>query len=439
MVGAVNKNNVLNNAIAQQTVKNSKDDVQKLVKYVGGEAIAQVPDTFTKATKDAVSGTLLFDGLPILNKIRLNKKTKGLGSEKFAQLDKKTFDNVRNLFKGEGKLSQRITDFVSNNTKIRNEFEAVGALNKAANKSTKAATKATKAVEKAAEKIAKAENGGLFSRLSANRAVKKAAKASAKAKNARYNFLKTKFTNTATEASKQSGKVATKLNKLGNMAKNGKFGKVGIGAEKVASKIGGGISKAGSKLGGFGKVLKSSGAGIMLVFSGVIEGLTEVVPTFKELGAKKGMKQAGKSAVKVAGDTAGFVVGNQVGTALGAAAGSALAGTKAGAAIGSVFPGYGTAIGAVVGCICGFLGSWVAGKVTKKITGKSEREKAKEAQEKQQADAIANNSKSLEQLKAEAALKIQQEYQTTGKISKDSEEALKILENLEKTNPYQVA
>ena len=37
--------------------------------------------------------------------------------------------------------------------------------------------------------------------------------------------------------------------------------------------------------------MKSSGAGFMIVFSGITETFTEVIPTFKELGKKKGMKQ----------------------------------------------------------------------------------------------------------------------------------------------------
>ena len=440
----------ISQAVANQANKDVKGDVQKLVKYVGGETLEQLPDTFTSATKDAVSGSLLFDGIPILSKFLSNKKAKGIGSEKFAQLDQRTFANVKNLFKGEGKLSQRVADFISNNTQIKNEFDAVGTLTKSANKSrkatakaVKAAEKAVKAAEKSAEKIAQAENGGLFSKLSAKRALNKTASKTAdlkiaaeKAKRARYNYLKTKYRSGAAEAGKTSSKLATKFGKLTNMAKHGKFGKVGQAAEKVVSKIGGGLGKVGSKLGSFGKILKSSGAGIMLVFSGIIEGATEVIPTFKELGAKKGMKQAGKSAIKVAGDTAGFVIGNQVGTALGAAAGAALAGTKVGAAIGSVVPGYGTAIGAVVGCICGFLGSWVAGKITKKITGKSEREKAKEEQQKAQATEISKNQKALDELKAITVQKIEEE-KATGKASKDSLIAQEALANIEKNNPFQ--
>ncbi len=375
----------------------NKSDVKKLIKYVGGEALTQAPDTFTTATKDAVSGTLLFDGLPFFKLFRNNKKVNGLGSEHLTKLDQRTFQNVKNLFKGEGKLSQRIADFVSNNTKIKSEFDAVGTMVKTAKKAEKATAKATKAVAKAAEK------GGFFSEVAAKKAAKKAAKAATKANAAKDALLTATGKTAAQEGAKATGKIAGKI---------------------------------GSKLGNFGKVLKSSGAGIMLAFSGIMECFMEVIPTFKELGAKKGMKQAGKSAVKVVGDTAGFIVGSQVGTAIGTAAGAALAGTKLGAAIGSVVPGLGTAIGAVVGCIGGFLGSWAIGKITKKITGKSEREKAKEEQQNIQAQQIANNKQSLEELKALTIQKIEEETATRGKASKDTLEALAALENLEQNNPF---
>ena len=139
-----------------------------------------------------------------------------------------------------------------------------------------------------------------------------------------------------------------------------------------------------SKFGKCGKFMKSSGAGFMLIFSGIAEGLTEVVPTFKELGFKKGIKQLGKSAVKVVGDTAGFIAGQAIGKTVGS-----IAGAKLGAVIGSVVPGVGTAIGAAAGFVCGLLGSFLAGKLTKSITGPSEREIAKEKQQDAESSEIA--------------------------------------------------
>ncbi len=152
------------------------------------------------------------------------------------------------------------------------------------------------------------------------------------------------------------------------VAKATKKGEVVTDAMKAATKAKP-IAKAAVETGKkgalkkFGGMLKNSGALFMLALSGIIEGVTEVYPTFKELGTEKGLKQLGKSSIKVVGDTVGYI---------GAA--------KIGSAIGSIIsPGVGTALGFVAG----FIGSYAAGKVTKAITGKSEREIAKEQEAKQ--------------------------------------------------------
>ena len=171
--------------------------------------------------------------------------------------------------------------------------------------------------------------------------------------------------------------------------------------------------------------MKSSGAGFMLVFSGLSEACTEVIPTFQELGTKKGLKQAVKSAIKVIGDTAGFIVGEQTGMALGSAIGTA------------IMPGIGTAVGAVCGFIGGFVGSFVAGKVTKAITGKTEREIAKEQSQQEQAKILETDTASLEELKKSVIAKIEQEA-ANGQLSEDSQIALQTLQNMENTNPFTV-
>ena len=168
-----------------------------------------------------------------------------------------------------------------------------------------------------------------------------------------------------------------------------------------------------------GKLMKSTGAGFMLVFSGIIEGITEVYPTFKELGVKKGIKQLGKSAVKVLGDTFGFIAGENLGVAAGTAIGTAIC------------PGIGSAIGAACGFLGGLLGSFAMGKVTKAITGKSEREIAKEQQENNQLNKIASDNTAINELKEAAKLKLQEEYSQTGTLSEDSKIALQTLQNLE--------
>ena len=223
-------------------------------------------------------------------------------------------------------------------------------------------------------------------------------------------------------------KAQYKLDKLKEkLAKNPASEKLKSAVSKATEKAVEAGIKNGSKLGKIGKFMKSSGAGMMLVFSGIAEAFSEVVPTFKELGAEKGLKQLGKSAIKVAGDTAGFIAGQQVGVALGTAIGTA------------IFPGVGTAIGAAVGFVGGLLGSFVAGKITKAITGPSEREIAKEEQYNQTAEEIANDNNQLQELKDAASLKIQQEAELNGgQLSEDALIALETLENLEdsSTNPF---
>lgn len=223
----------------------------------------------------------------------------------------------------------------------------------------------------------------------------------------------------AVKAQFKAEKAAAKL------AKKGAKTVVKETAEKAATKGAETAAKSAGKLSKFTKFMKSSGAGFMLVFSGIIEGVTEVIPTFKELGKEKGMKQIGKSAVKVAGDTVGFIAGQQAGVAIGTAIGTAIC------------PGIGSAIGAGVGFIGGLLGSWVMGKVTKAIVGKSEREIAKEKQDNKLANEINKDSKKIKDLKDTAIAKIQEEAAiNNGQLSEDAQIALETLENLEATNPF---
>ena len=176
-----------------------------------------------------------------------------------------------------------------------------------------------------------------------------------------------------------------------------------------------------SKVGSFFK----SSTGSMIIFSGVIELFSEVVPTFKELGAEKGMKQLGKSAVKVVGDALGFAGGNAAGVAIGTAIGTAIC------------PGIGTAIGSVCGFIGGLMGSWVMGKVTNKITGDSERTIAANKETEKSARKIAKDENSLDELKNSVIAKLEAEAAANnGQLSEDSLLAYEALQNLDATNPY---
>lgn len=365
MVNSVSSNNLLNTG--KTIASTNPNDVKNLTKYVNNQALKEVPDTFSSTMKSAGSSVLLFEGLPLVkfikNKLKLKNATINNGMKAIADSNKNALNN---LFKGEGKFSSKVLDFIKTANTNKAEFTEIKAYAKAENKAAKAASKAVKkAGTKAADKTAV-----------------KAAKAAE------------------------------------NAAKS---------AEAIGKKTAESAVKSAGKFGKIGKFMKSSGCGIMLAFSGIIEGVTEVIPTFKELGAEKGMKQLGKSAVKVVGDTVGFIAGEQLGVAAGTAIGTAIC------------PGIGTAVGAVFGFVGGMLGSFIAGKATKAITGKSEREKAQEQQAQETANQVFNDKQALDELKNMAAIKIQEEMElNNGNLSEDSMAALEILERMEneQKNPF---
>lgn len=382
MVSAINSVNTVNKVT---TAASKEADVKKLVKYVNNEILQEVPDTFTSTTKSALGSAAVFEGLPLFNFLRRNKKINSdfVKNGQLA-LDKMNKESLQKLLHGEGKLSKRIGEYISSASSSKQVFYDIKAAAKAQFKADKAATK----LAKATEKLAKNPNN-IFAKKAVESATKKAESTAAKA--------------VAAQTVKTTAETTSKVAKLGK----------------------------------FGKFMKSSGAGFMLAISGIMECFTEVVPTFKELGKEKGMKQAGKSAIRVVGDTAGFIIGEKVGVAAGTAAGTAVA-TKIAAAAGTaVCPGVGTAIGAVCGFVGGILGSFVMGKITKAITGKTEREKAKEQEENNNSAKIANDNVSLEELKNSAKLKIQEDaLMNNGELSEDAKIALKSLNNLEATNPF---
>ena len=147
-----------------------------------------------------------------------------------------------------------------------------------------------------------------------------------------------------------------------------------LGFNKASAAIN--TAAAGSKVGSAcWNTFKSQGGPAMLIMEGATETIFNVVPTFKQLGAKAGMKQVGKSAVKTVASVGGWVAG-------------AALGTKIGAAIGSIVPGAGTAIGAIagaaIGTICSLIGGTIGSKLAKKgaekIVGKDELVLAQERQ-----------------------------------------------------------
>ncbi len=378
------------NSTADTDVK--RENVQTLIKYANGEILSEKPDTFSSGVKSAASSAAMFKGLPFVNFLRRNKFISGsIKSNDMLQLDKLTQNSFKNIFKGEGSLTSRISNFINTANKNTEIYELLQEDTKAGYKAAKLEQKAAGLRQKVIEGKAKDKS---LEKLT-NKILSQSEKLSASRK--AVNEAIEKASGKVTEVTSQSsGKIA-----------------------KLMSKLPGGAKIAG-KLGGFGKFMKSSGAGIMLAFSGIFEFMTEVKPTFEELGFKKGMKQLGKSSIKVVGDTVGYVAGQQIGTAIGSAIGTAL------------FPGVGTAVGSVVGFGCGILGSFVTGKITKPIVGKTEREIAKEQQQANDANSIANNADELEQLKAEVFARIEADREANnGELSEDAQIASDILSDLD--------
>ena len=405
MVNAINTTNVLQ----QATTAVKQDDIKTLLKYVNNEALKEIPDTFSSSLKSGAGSAAAFEGIPLMNFFKRGHKVKNIrtsnGTEVVIKdamkaLDKRTSNAFKNIFIGtEGTLGERIAKFVRTQNSAKKDFvnlkDATKATNKAANlyakKNPKNVNKMMSAIDDAIEKADYFMNPIKTDIRSANAVLDDAVQALAK--------------NPTSKKLKKAVEKATKnLDKL-HLAQAG--------------------GKQVGKLGKFGKFMKSSGAGMMLVFSGVTETCTEVIPTFQELGAKKGIKQLGKSAVKVVGDTAGFIVGEQAGMAIGSAIGTA------------IMPGIGTAVGAFCGFVGGIVGSFVAGKITKGLCGNSEREIAKEQMQQEQAKILQADTASLEELKKSAIAKIEQEA-ANGKLSEDSQIALQTLQNMEQTNPFSV-
>lgn len=362
---SVNNNVNINSFNTNPKVK--KGDIKKLVKYVNGESLTDKPDSFSGTAKSAASSALLFEGIPLANLLRRNKKLDGkFYSDGMRELQDGINKSKEKLFKGTDKLGQRIKNYMSD---VRKNQEAYSELKKAVKTEYKSAHPG---LFKRGKNLVKKGFEKLFPKTTQKAAAKAAEKTAAKA---------------ATEAAKNVGKEAVK-----NVGKLGKFR----------------------------NLLKTSGAGFMLAIDGVTELFTEVIPTFKGLGAKKGIKQAGKSAVKVVGNTAGWICGAKLGTAIGTA----------------ICPGIGTAVGAAVGFVGGMIGSFITGKITKSIVGKNEREIAKEKNEKTAVNQISENNDKIKELQLLALQRIQEEAAANGGVlSEDSQAVLQAIENIGEVVP----
>lgn len=384
MVNTVSSTNIINQI--QQASKTT--DVKNLIKYVNNEALKEIPDTFVSTTKSTLGFAGIFEGIPLLRYLTRNKKLAKIAAEKTSKeaakvsgklissnlknIDATTLKTLQNISAGKGCLLDKILGFFKTTNNAKNAYQA----------------------ERSAVKVA-AKNSNKIKNLAAK--IEKVG-----------------------ETTKKGQKLTEKIGKLTN-----KITTAQQGAKNAANAISAieNVGKSASKLAKVKDFLKHSGARFMLIFSGIMECATEVIPTFQELGVEKGIKQLGKSAVKVVGDTVGFIAGEQIGTTLGTAIGTAL------------FPGVGTVIGAVAGMVCGSLGSFAMGKLTKMITGKTEREKAKEEMQNQQVIEYTKNAQAQMALRNAAKEKLMAES-TNGKLSEDAQIALQSLQNLENSSPF---
>ena len=366
----------------------------------------ETQDTFVGQTKSAASSATFFEGIPFIKYLLNNKRVEDtFKSSKMIELDKITKQSLKNVFKGEGSLISRIGNFISTANTNKNIYRDL-------KDETKYASKALKLNKKAAKTTAKLSKYNSKLDMAAQKVL------DGEMQKKSFQKLNNKVAKVTKKLTKKSGKINEAIVKNAS-----KVTKSTENTSKLMNEV---LNKAGktaaestgvlSKLGKFGKFIKSSGAGMMLVFSGISEFLTEVKPTFNELGKEKGMKQLGKSAIKVAGDTFGFIAGEQIGTAVGSAIGTA------------IFPGVGTAVGAVVGFIGGLLGSFAAGKLTGAITGKSERELAKEEQENSDVLNALNNNDELQKLRDEVFNKIKSDFNSNnGQLSNEALEISNII------------
>lgn len=228
------------------------------------------------------------------------------------------------------------------------------------------------------------------------------------------------------EAINKAHSLFAQANQAGYIEKTAKATGFGSKVSNVLgiTKLNKGLNALAVKSPTFGKCLnafKSNGGTMMLIMEGGFEVVSNVIPTFKQLGAKSGVKQLGKSAVKTAASVGGWVAG-------------AALGTKLGALIGSVIPGAGTAVGAVVGgaigslcsLIGGSLGSRLAKKGAEAVVGKDELVLAQEKQAQQLAQAAQADSTVLNQVAGAAAERLEAE----GTGSDDAKVAFKSLSNL---------
>lgn len=155
-----------------------------------------------------------------------------------------------------------------------------------------------------------------------------------------------------------------------------------------------GLNKLAVKSPTFSKCLdayRNEAGSFMLAVEGGVEVATNVVPTFKKLGAKRGFKQLGKSAVTTLSSVAGWVAGSVVGSKLGTIVKAATGNSKVGALIGTFADKACSYVG-------GSIVQTLASNASRKLVGKSELEKAKDEETNAIAEMAQNDEEVLQTL-----------------------------------------
>ena len=113
MVSGLNSNiaqdwKVPNNLQNGQSNKYTTDTL----KAAGVTANVEESDSFSTSAKFAVGSAALFEGIPLARYMRNNKKLGGKLTDDMHNISKSTQDAFKNIFKGEGKLTEKIGQYI---------------------------------------------------------------------------------------------------------------------------------------------------------------------------------------------------------------------------------------------------------------------------------------------------------------------------------------
>lgn len=229
--------------------------------------------------------------------------------------------------------------------------------------------------------------------------------------------------NQAAQAAAQAAEATAQVAE--NAGKTGLLSKITAPVKNALSLAGEktGLKKAGTflaqKFPKVSKFFKGSGVGGFFLFNMAISGAMEVIPAFKQGGAKEGFKQLGRSIVRSSGDAVGFAAGMKLGSMLGTA----------------ICPGAGTVIGGLLGSALGMIIggalSTIGSKAVDKTLGEDFSKQQAKRDEQAQAEQIANNPEEMNKLKEAVEQKIAEAKQSGKKKAiKEANEMEKLLKSL---------